>query len=327
VSALLEVQDLRVEYVRTTGVVPVLNGVNLTIEEGQILGVVGESGAGKSLLLRAILGLLDPPWRVTNGHIMFRGRDLLRESERQLQSIRGRSVASTTPNARQYLNPVVPVGNQIANAILAHQKVGRSEAISQTIKLLMAVGLPDPELRFKAYPHELSGGMCQRIIIAMGLANSPDLLLADEPTSGLDVTISIQILDLMRDLVRDFNSTLLLVSRDLGVIAHYCERVAVMYAGQIVEDADVLDFFDHPTHPYSRHLIRAATAARDSAQVVRPVDSASNRAATGGCSYAPRCPVALQACREEDVSLDELVTAHHVRCLRKHEIATGTVVP
>jgi ABC-type dipeptide/oligopeptide/nickel transport system ATPase component len=274
-AALLQIEDLHVEYARNNGAVPVLKGVNLSVDEGQIVGVVGESGAGKSILLRTILGLLDPPWRASRGRILFRGRDLLRENERQLQRIRGKAIALTTPNPRQHLNPVVSVGNQIANAILAHQPVGRPEAIEQTIKLLTAVGLPDAPWRFKAYPHELSGGMCQRIIIAMGLANSPDLLLADEPTSGLDVTISIQILDLMTDLVRDFNSTLLLVSRDLGVVAHYCERVAVMYAGQVVENAEVLEFFDRPQNPYSQHLIRAAAAASDATRRYEPTTGAA----------------------------------------------------
>ncbi|HEV8530924.1 MAG TPA: ABC transporter ATP-binding protein, partial [Methylomirabilota bacterium] len=228
-DALLEVRDLHVEYRRDASSVRVLNGADLTVYPGESLGVVGESGVGKTVLVRAILGLLQPPWRVTRGQVLYEGDDLLKRSEKELRAIRGRGIALTTHEPRKHLNPVATIGAQIANVVRAHGAVGHAEARARALKLLRMVGFPDPEARQTAYPHELSGGMCQRVIIAMALAHSPKLLMADEPTAGLDVTISLQVLDLMQGLVRDSNSSLLLVSRDLGVVAHYCQRVAVMY--------------------------------------------------------------------------------------------------
>ncbi len=262
-TALLEVRDLTVRHDRAARTAPVLDSVDLSVRSGESFGIVGESGAGKSVLLRAILGLLPSTWSAGTGHVFFRGEDLQAQPERHLQQIRGKLIALMPSNPRQHLNPVKPVGSQIADVVLAHQPVGREAAVRRAIEVLTHVGIPDPASRYHAYPHELSGGMCQRIIIAMGLANAPVLTLADEPTSGLDVTISLQILDLMQMAVTELNSALVLVSRDLGVIAHYCQRIAVMYAGEVVEQGDVLDFFDFPLHPYSRHLLRAARAARD----------------------------------------------------------------
>ncbi len=323
--ALLEVRDLRVEYHRASGPVVVLNGVGLTLQPGESLGVVGESGAGKSVLARTILGLLQPPWRIVGGSIIFQGQDLLQRSERELARIRGREIALTTPEPRKHLNPVRTIGDSLADVVQAHSRVSRREAYARAVALLTAVGIPDPGLRLKSYPHELSGGMCQRVIIAMGLAHSPKLLLADEPTAGLDVTISRQILDLMHELVNGFSSSLLLVSRDLGVVAHYCQRVAVMYAGQIVEVADVPTFFAKATHPYSRRLLRAAAAARDER---RGVSAAMGERAIGGdteCAYVPRCPLAVEACRQQRPALEPLRDGHRVRCIRAAEIASGAV--
>ena len=279
---------------------PVLNGVDVTLEAGETLGIVGESGSGKTILVRALLGLLRPPWRTDVGRVLFDGQDLLAKSEDELRALRGRVIALTTPEPRKHLNPLLRIGEQIVNVIQAHSAVSRRAAYARAEELLGAVGIPDPKRRLSSYPHEMSGGMCQRVIIAMALAHSTRLLLADEPTAGLDVTISRQILDLMLDLVRDFDTALILVSRDLGVVAHYCERVAVMYAGQIVETASVPSFFTGAAHPYSRHLIRAAAAARDTSLVeAMIVRESSARAPDAGCAYAVRCPVALARCRSE----------------------------
>jgi len=322
-DALLEVRDLKVEYARGTGAVRVLDGVSLTISPGESLGVVGESGVGKTVLVRAILGLLDPPWRVVSGTVSYRGLNLLAQPEAALRQLRGKEIALTTHEPRKHLNPVATIGDQMARVDQAHRRASRTEARARAIELLRLVGIPDPELRLRAYPHELSGGMCQRVVIAMALAHSPKLLMGDEPTAGLDVTISLQILDLMRDLVRDFHSSLLLVSRDLGVVAHYCQRVAVMYAGQIVEVADVPTFFAGAIHPYSRRLLRAAAAATSDRRGT--FSSVGSRAERGGasCPYAPRCPLCLERCTREAPSLDSVAPARWVRCFRHAEIAGG----
>jgi oligopeptide/dipeptide ABC transporter ATP-binding protein len=326
-DALLEVRDLRVEYARGTGAIRVLDGVNFVIHPGESLGVVGESGVGKTVLVRAILGLLDPPWRVVSGSVHYRGENLLAQPESALRHLRGREIALTTHEPRKHLNPVATIGDQMARVVQAHRSASRTEARARAIELLRMVGIPDPELRLLAYPHELSGGMCQRVVIAMALAHSPKLLMGDEPTAGLDVTISLQILDLMRDLVRDFHSSLLLVSRDLGVVAHYCQRVAVMYSGQIVEVADVPAFFAGAIHPYSQRLLRAAVAAtsdrRGTLSSVRP--RGEGRGAS--CPYAPRCPISIDRCTREEPPLELAASARWVRCFRHAEITAGLDTP
>lgn len=323
-APLLEVSGLRVSFPRDSGMLPVLRGVTLALEPGQSLGIVGESGAGKTVLVRAILGLLDPPWQIERGTIRFAGEELLGRSEDELRHIRGNKIGLTSPEARKHLNPLLRVGEQIANVVQAHERVSRRAAWDRARELLADVGIPDPAERVLAYPHELSGGMCQRVVIAMALAHRPRLLLADEPTAGLDVTISRQILDLMRQLVRDSGSSLVVVSRDLGVVAHYCERVAVMYAGEVVESGDVAAFFVRSAHPYSRHLLKAAQAARDQ----RVQGGGLGRRAPlppGGCSYAPRCPIALPVCSVERPELKALGERLAASCHRRQEVMRDEV--
>lgn len=320
---LLTIGDLVVSYVRDAGPRPVLGGIDLTIRAGESLGIVGESGSGKTVLIRSILGLLKPPWRLERGVVHYGGKDLLRLPETELEQIRGRDIALTAPEPRKHLNPLLRIGDQIVNAIQAHATEQRDVAMTRARELLRSVGIPDPDRRLRAYPHELSGGMCQRVVIAMALAHSPKLILADEPTAGLDVTISRQILDLMRDLVRQSGSALVLVSRDLGVVAHYCERVAVMYAGQIVEVGDVPSFFASAAHPYSRKLIRAAAAARDQQQPTGAGLGARASINASGCSYAPRCAVSLPLCGTALPNLEETKSGYLARCHRKAEIVSG----
>ena len=279
-TALLEIEGLEVVFDGDHGTREVLKGVDLALEDGQILGLVGESGSGKSVLLEALLRLLRKPWRVTAGAVRFRGRDLLTMDEPALEAIRGKDLALALANPRQHLNPIMPIGRQLANVIRAHRPMPAAAALEEAAGLLRAFGIPDPVLRLQSYPHELSGGMCQRVILALATANKPSILLVDEPTSGLDVTISVQILDLMSEAARTLRSGLLLVSRDLGVVAHYCERVAVMQDGRIVEEASVRSFFDAPRHSYSRKLLLAAAAARESGILEGAASvSASGRAA------------------------------------------------
>ena len=324
---LLEVRGLEVEYARNSGPVRVLDGVSLTIAPGESLGVVGESGVGKTVLVRAILGLLDPPWRVVSGTVSYREQNLLALPEAALRQLRGKEIALTTHEPRKHLNPVATVGEQMARVVQAHRPTSRADARARAVELLRLVGIPDPELRLQAYPHELSGGMCQRVVIAMALAHSPKLLMGDEPTAGLDVTISLQILDLMRDLVRDFHSSLLLVSRDLGVVAHYCQRVAVMYAGQLVEVADVPSFFAGAIHPYSRRLLRAAVAATSDRRGTLSQVGARTERGAACCPYAPRCPLRLERCTRESPPLESVAAARWVRCFRHAEITAGLEAP
>jgi oligopeptide/dipeptide ABC transporter ATP-binding protein len=325
VAVSLEVKDLHVSFRADAGPLRVLNGVDLSLRSGESLGVVGESGSGKTVLVRTILGLLQPPWQVLAGSVIFNGQDLLKKKEEELRHIRGKEIALTSPDPRKHLNPLLRVGDQIANVIQAHRDTPRKEATQRAVELLKAVGIPDPHLRVRSYPHELSGGMCQRVIIAMALAHSPKLILADEPTAGLDVTISRQILDLMHDLVREFRSSLILVSRDLGVVAHYCQRVAVIYAGQVVESADVGKFYTSAAHPYSRHLLRAATAARDEQRGVATRLGQRVIFPNSGCAFASRCPVALPLCKNEAPALEPVADEHLARCLRRAEVLRGEI--
>jgi len=260
---LLEVRDLTVAFVGDRATREVLSRVSLSVADGEVLGVVGESGSGKSILLAAILQLLQPPWRVLGGEVLLRGENLLEQDEARLAALRGKDLALALSNPRQHLNPILTIGRHLSDVIRAHRPMGHAASLAAAVELLKAVNIPDPVLRLQAYPHELSGGMCQRVILALAIANAPKLLIVDEPTSGLDVTVSVQILDLMRDAVRKLNSGLLLVSRDLGVVANYCERVVVMNAGRVVEEAEVRKFFATPQNVYSRKLLHAAAAARD----------------------------------------------------------------
>ena len=322
---LLEVDDVHVRFGREADSVPVLNGASLTLQPGESLGIVGESGAGKTVLVRTILNLLRPPWEVRRGRVIFEGEDLLKKNEEELGRIRGKKIALTSPEPRKQLNPLVRVGDQIANAVRAHSDMSGKAALDRAVELLTAVGLPDPRLRVRSYPHELSGGMCQRVVIAMALAHSPKVLLADEPTAGLDVTISRQILDLMHDLIREFGSSLILVTRDLGVVAHYCQRVAVMYAGQIVEIGETSAFYSAAAHPYSRHLLRAVAAARDDRRGDTSPAGARGVFNEMGCVYAPRCPVSLPICHQERPALGPVTDSHAAQCHRKVEVSRGEV--
>ncbi len=324
---MLEIRDLVVGYTAEQGFVRVLDGVDLTVRQGEIWGVVGESGAGKSVLLRAILGLLPRGWRVAGGTLRYDGVDLVGMSERVLEAVRGRVIGLMPSNARQSLNPLMPVGRQIAAVLAKHQAMGRAQAADRTVALLKAVGIPDPALRYHSYPHELSGGMCQRIIIAMALANAPALILADEPTSGLDVTISIQILDLMREAVQHAGSTLVLVSRDLGVVANYAQHVGVMLAGQMIEEAGVLEFFDRALHPYSRRLIAAATAAHGAGRGAHVSETGPLGATGQGCRFRSRCAFAIPACGAAPVQMQHEGSQHLVRCIRSAELAGVTGEP
>ena len=295
---LLQVRDLRVTF---QGRVEAVSGVDLDVGRGEVLGVVGESGSGKSVALKAVLGLLPRSAKVT-GSIRFRGRELLDASERAMRRLRGGPVAMIFQDPLSAFNPVVPVGAQIAEALRLHDRSMRgARARARVVELLERVAIPQAAERANAYPHEFSGGMRQRAMIAMAMANDPDLLIADEPTTALDVTVQAQVLDLLRDLRERRGLGLVLVTHDLGVVAGVADRVAVMYAGRIVEEAPVDALFADPRHPYTRGLIASVPTLGPWRDQLRAIEGAppDPAARPPGCAFAPRCPIAADRCRTE----------------------------
>ena len=294
---LLVVRDLTVHFDTDEGVVQAVDGAALRIAPGEVVGLVGESGSGKSVTALAILGLLRPPARVVSGRIEFDGRDLRALSEEDLRAVRGSQISMVFQSPRTSLNPVLPVGHQIERLLARHGGAARGPARERAVAMLREVGIAEPERRAGQYAHQLSGGMCQRVMIAMALATSPRLLIADEPTTGLDVSIAAQILELLRDLGRRTGAAILLITHDLGVVARLCDRVVVMHAGQTVEWAGVRGLFHAPAHPYTRALLRSIPRI-DGAGAMEPIPGAvpSLLAPPSGCRFAPRCPLRQAEC-------------------------------
>ena len=287
---LLTLEDLAVHFDTDEGVVQAVDGAALTIAPGEVVGLVGESGSGKSVTAMAILRLLRPPARVISGRIHFDGRDLLALSEEQMRSVRGSQISMVFQSPRTSLNPVLPVGRQIERLLVLHGGAPPGEARERAVAMLREAGIAEPARRARQYAHQLSGGMCQRVMIAMALATNPRLLIADEPTTGLDVSIAAQILDLLRDLGRRTGAAILLITHDLGVVAKLCDRVVVMHAGQTVEWATVRGLFHTPAHPYTRALIRSIPRVdREVAMEPIPGSVPSLLTPPRGCRFAPRC--------------------------------------
>jgi oligopeptide/dipeptide ABC transporter ATP-binding protein len=316
-ETILEVHDLWVEYPTYEGNAKAVNGVSFEVRSGEILGLVGDTGCGKSTAAWAILGLTRPPGRIVRGQVFYDGDDLLKKKEEELRDIRGYEISIIPQKPRASLNPLVAIGNQIMNVYRAHHQASKREARDEAVRLLSLVGINDPERRLSAYPHELSGGMVQRVLIAMALSSSAKLLIADDPTTGVDVTIQAQILDEMQEVVHKTGSTTLMVTRDLGIIANYCERVAVMYAGQIVEETDVGTFFEAPRHPYSMSL---HGFTRSSGELWVKSGSVDPRELPGGCKLHPQCKVSENRCSREEPLLREVAPGHFVRC---HGVFSG----
>jgi len=320
IQPLLEIKNLSTVFYTEDGVVRAVDGVDLCVYPGEVLGLVGESGCGKSVTSLSIMRLIVPPGKIINGEIWFEGTNLLELSESQMMKIRGDRISMIFQQPQTSLNPVFTAGDQVGEVFVQHEKLRPKEALQRSIELLRMVGIPDPERRARAYPHELSGGMAQRIMIAMALALKPDLLIADEPTTALDVTIQAQILDLMRDLRRQVGASVILITHDLGVIAEMAERVAVMYAGQIVEQTDVANLFDEPLHPYTRGLINSIPILgkhKDRLEVI-PGSVPNLVNLPPGCRFAPRCRAriekGLEICNFENPNLIEIKPGHQVRC-------------
>jgi oligopeptide/dipeptide ABC transporter ATP-binding protein len=317
---LLEVRDLVTSFYTRDGVVRAVSGISFHVDRGEILGLVGESGCGKSVTSLSIMRLVAKPGRIEQGTITFEGRNLLTLSGEEMRKIRGERVAMIFQQPTSSLNPVWDVGRQLGEVLEIHRNMSRNAARSRALDLLKVVGIPDPERRLKAYPHELSGGMAQRVMIAMALACEPDLLIADEPTTALDVTIQAQILDLMRNLREETGTAIILITHDLGVVAEMCDRVAVMYAGEIVEQADVVPLFRDPKHPYTRGLIASIPLPgeiRDELAVI-PGNVPNLIDLPPGCRFAPRCEMRVQEnvtlATEKHPTLRPVAPGHDVRC-------------
>ena len=314
-APLLAIEGLDVGFPTLSGVAVVVRDVSLSVGAGEIVGLVGESGSGKSVTCRAVVGLVPEPGAVLAGRILLDGRDLAAMGKRELRRIRGRELAMVFQDPMSSLNPVFTVGHQIVEVLTEHGDMARGQARTRAVELLARVGIPSPERRLKAYPHELSGGMRQRVMIAIALSGRPRLLLADEPTTALDVTIQDQILVLLREIRDETGMSIVLVSHDMGVIAQTCDRVAVMYAGHIVEVATVGDLFARPEHPYTQALLAAMPridggATRGELEAI-PGQPPDVRELPGGCPFAPRCAHAREGC--ESVSMElEHVRLHHV---------------
>lgn len=304
-ESLVEVEDLQIRFYTGEGVVKAVNGVSFDIEPGETVGLVGESGAGKSVTGKSLLRLIEDPGQITGGAVRFQGSDVLEYSANELRNYRGSDVGMIFQDPESHLNPVFSVGEQIAEAVRLHQGVGRSEARKRAIDMLEQVGISNPVDRYDEYPHEFSGGMKQRVLIAIALSCDPDLLIADEPTTALDVSTEAQILRLISELSEEYNTAVLFITHDLGVVAEMCDRVLVMYAGKIVEDAGVWSLFNDPLHPYTEGLLNSIPAAAERGERLEPItgDVPSPQNLPHGCSFHPRCPYAIGECERHEPEL------------------------
>ncbi|MBP1774155.1 MAG: oligopeptide/dipeptide transporter, ATPase subunit [candidate division NC10 bacterium] len=314
---LLSIRNLSVQFFTYQGVVRALEGIDLMIQRGEILGLVGETGCGKSVLARSILRLVpDPPGKITQGEIRFKGEDILRVNGKRLREIRGNEISMIFQEPMSSLNPVFTIGNQMAEVVILHQRVKRDRARAICLEMLSQVKMPDPDRVLSKYPHELSGGMKQRAMIAMELSCRPALLIADEPTTALDVTVQGQVLTILDDLVRRIGASVLFISHDLGVIAQLCDRVSVMYAGRVVETAPVEALFARPRHPYTVGLLQAIPSMHEERDSLMTIPGVVPRLIDPppGCRFAPRCAKRFEPCDRVVPPLSEVEPGHAVAC-------------
>lgn len=324
VEHVLEVNDLQTHFYSDSGVVRAVDGVSFSIKKGETLGIVGESGSGKSVTSLSIMRLLrDTPGKIAGGEIVYNGRNLVEAKESEMRKIRGNEIAMIFQEPMTSLNPVFKIGRQIEEAILLHTKCTKQQARERAIEMLTAVGISRPDKVVDSFPHQLSGGMRQRVMIAMAMSCDPQLLIADEPTTALDVTIQAQILELMKKLTVDFETSILLITHDLGVVAEMCDRVVVMYAGRAVEESDVYTIFENPKHPYTQGLLASTLTLGEKVERLQsipgnvPIPSKMPE----GCKFAPRCPHAMERCWAEEPTYDAYSENHHVRCFLYEEEA------
>ena len=315
-KSLLAIKDLRTEFTTYAGKVSALNNVTFSIDYGEAVGIVGESGSGKSVAMLSVMRLLADNGRVSGGEITFDGKNLREISEKEMQALRGNEIGMIFQDPMTSLNPVFTIGNQLMEAILIHNKISKSSARKKAIDVLKLVGIPNPERRIKQYPHEFSGGMRQRVMIAIALSCEPKLLIADEPTTALDVTIQAQILELMKDLKNKINMAIILITHDLGLVADVCEKVIVMYGGTIVEKGRVEEIFDDPRHPYTQGLLCCIPRLNMGNERLSPIDGQPPDMIKPptGCPFVARCPKAMQICAGQKPGYKEVSEGHGAAC-------------
>lgn len=316
-SPILEIKGLRTHFFTDHGEVPAVDGVDLYVREGEVLGIVGESGCGKSVTSLSVMQLIPhPPGKIVGGSILFKGEDLVGIPEKRMRKIRGNEVAMIFQEPMTSLNPVYTIGDQIGETVRLHRHLSKKEAKAHSIEMLRKVGIPRPEQIINEYPHQLSGGMRQRVMIAMAMSCEPKLLIADEPTTALDVTIQAQILDLLRKLNEESGTAIMMITHDLGVVAELCDRVVVMYAGKVIEEGDVRSIFKKPQHPYTKGLIQSVPNLEVKRNRLYSIPG--NVPTPGdfpkGCRFAPRCEYAIEQCLVELPSLLEVDSGHRSRC-------------
>ena len=316
-ETILKVEDLKTSFMTSSGEVQAVRGVSFEVHKGEILGIVGESGSGKSVTSMSILRLLADTARIKNGKIEFEGTDLTKVSDKQMREIRGQKIAMVFQDPMSSLNPLIPVGKQVAEMIhVHHPEMKRDELQAATLELFREVRIPEAEKRLKSYPHEFSGGMRQRVMIAMALACNPKIIIADEPTTALDVTIQAQILDLMENLKQKTGTSILFITHDLGVVAEVCDDVVVMYSGRVVEKGDVRSIFASPSHPYTKGLLASIPKLGECAEELEsiPGNVPNPKYMPQGCKFAPRCSCAFDKCREEEPGFYDVGEGHMSRC-------------
>ena len=318
----VEIKDLVVEYTSDGDIVHAVNGISFALDRGETLGLVGETGAGKTTIAKSIMRILpDPPAKIRSGQILLEGEDLMKKSEKEMLSIRGNKISMIFQDPMTALNPVMSVGSQITEVVALHNDFSREQAQARTVEMLEMVGIPAE--RYVEFPHQFSGGMKQRVVIAMALACNPELLLADEPTTALDVTIQAQVLDMIKDLRDKFNTAMVLITHDLGIVAETCDKVAVVYAGHIVESGSKADIFRNVSHPYTQGLFDSIPKMNDTTRRLKPIEGMPPDPTNlpTGCVFAPRCPHATEACRKGRVPVVEVTPGHFVECLRARKEA------
>jgi len=316
-AGILDVEGLKTHFTTPEGIVRAVDGVDLSVARGETLGLVGESGCGKSMTALSIIRLIpSPPGRIVAGRIEFMGKDLLSLGEKEMRKIRGNRISMIFQDPLSSLNPVLTVGYQLSELFRFHKGMGRAKRLLESIRMLRATEVPSPDERAGQYPHEMSGGIRQRVMIGMGLSCEPDLLIADEPTTALDVTVQAQVLKLIKTLCRERRTAVILITHDMGVIAKMCRRVAVMYAGRVVEETDVFSLFERPAHPYTRGLLRSLPKVDRKMKRLFSIEGQPpelNRLPEG-CAFRPRCGYASGLCRSEEPELKSISDGHRVRC-------------